>query len=173
VFKSVNRHHETSRYRRQSLDALNLEIVHLFYEFSTMRTLNKSQHFYSQILSCAISGTAREQLNNAKQNQLKGNRSADIDTDVDGRTRPARQETLMVFVETGDHQGAKHCQNGSAPPERPMFDRHSLKRLPPTIEESETHGSVTNEVTRLADKVMYYLPAIRANWAEKPHPNRI
>jgi len=76
----------------------------------------------------------------------------------------------MVFIETGDHHGAKYGQNGSPPPERPMFDRHSVKRLPPTIEESETDRSVTNEVTRLADEVMYYLPASRANWAEKVYP---
>ncbi len=79
----------------------------------------------------------------------------------------------MVFIETGDHQGAKHCQNGSPPPERPMFDRDSVKRLPPTVEKSETHDSVTNEVTRLADEVMYYLPASRANWAEELYPHRI
>jgi DNA phosphorothioation-dependent restriction protein DptG len=51
MFKSVNRHHETSRYRRQSLDVLNLEIVRLFCELSTMRTLNKSQHFNSQMVA--------------------------------------------------------------------------------------------------------------------------
>lgn len=79
----------------------------------------------------------------------------------------------MVFIETGDHNCAKHGQYGSPAPERPMFDRHSVKRLPPTMEESETDDSVTNEVTRLADEVMYYLPAIRADWAEKPHPKRI
>src|SRR5882757_10956159 len=112
---------------------------------------------------CAVPwAAASKPLNDQQQNQLKSNGPADINSHIDGRTRPAGQKALMVFIQTGHDQGAKDCQNRSAPPKRPMFDRHSVKRLPPTVEESETHQSVTDEVAGLTDDMMYLLPLYRA-----------
>jgi hypothetical protein len=123
---------------------------------------------------CAVSwAAASEPLNDEKQNQLKGNRSADINTHIDGRTRPARQEALMVFIKTGNHQGAKDRQNRSSPPKTPVFDRHSVKGLSPTVEKSETDQSVTNEVTGLTDEMVYLLPVCRGRRTEQMHPQRI
>jgi hypothetical protein len=123
---------------------------------------------------CAVPwASANEPLNDEKQNQLKGNCPADINAHIDGRTRPARQEALMVFIKTGNHQGAKDCQNRGAPPETPVFDSHSVKRLPPTVEKSETHQSVTDEVAGLTDEMMYLLPVCRARRTEEMHPQRI
>ena len=122
---------------------------------------------------CAVPWAASEPLNDEQQNQLKGNRPAEIDTDVDGRTRSARQEALMVFIKTGDHQGAKDCQNRSSPPETPVFDSHAVKRLSPTVEKSETDQPVTDEVAGLADQMMYLFPVCRARRTEEPHPQRI
>ena len=89
---------------------------------------------------CAVPwAAASEPLNDEQQHQLKGNGPADINTNIDGRTRPAGQEALMVFIKTGDYQGAKNCQNRGAPPKSPVFDGHSVKRLSPTVEKRETH----------------------------------
>ena len=52
----------------------------------------------------------------------------------------------MVFIKTGDQQGAKNCQHRSAPPESPVSDGHAVKRLSPTVEKSETDQSVTDKV---------------------------
>ena len=79
----------------------------------------------------------------------------------------------MVFIQTGHHQGAKHCQNRGASPESPVSDSHAVKRLSPTIEKSETDQSVTNEVARLADDMMDLVPLCRARCTEEPHPQRI
>jgi hypothetical protein len=123
---------------------------------------------------CAVPwAAASKPLNDEQQNQLKSNGPADINSHIDGRTRPAGQKALMVFIQTGHDQGAKDCQNRSAPPKRPMFDRHSVKRLPPTVEESETHQSVTDEVAGLTDDMMYLLPLYRARRTKEMHPQRI
>jgi len=116
---------------------------------------------------------AREPLDDEQQNQLKSNRSADINTHIDGRTRPAGEEALMVFIQTGHPQGAKNCQNRGAPPESPVSDGHAVKRLSPTIEKGETDQSVTDEVAGLADDMMDLLPLRRARCTEEPHPQRI
>src|ERR1700674_385056 len=55
---------------------------------------------------CAVPWAASKPLNDEQQTQLKGNRSAHINPNIDGRTRPARQEALVVFIQTGNHQGA-------------------------------------------------------------------
>src|SRR5271156_4159951 len=65
---------------------------------------------------CAVSGAANEPLNDEQQNQLKSNGPAQINPNIDGRTRPAGQKALMVLIETGHHQRAKNSQNRSAPP---------------------------------------------------------
>jgi hypothetical protein len=123
---------------------------------------------------CAVPwATASEPLNDEQQNQLKGNRPADINANIDGRTRPARQEALMVFIETGDHQGAKNRQHRGAPPETPVFDGHAMKRLSPAVEKSETDQSVTDEVAGLADEMMYLLPVCRARRTKEMYPERI
>ena len=44
-----------------------------------------------------------------------------------------------------------------------MFDRHSVKRLSPTVEESETDQPVTNEVSGLTDEMVYLLPVCRGH----------
>jgi hypothetical protein len=122
---------------------------------------------------CAVPWAASEPLNDEQQDQLKSNGPADINTNIDGRTRPAGQEALMVFIKTGDHQGAKNRQNRGAPPEGPVFDGHSVKRLPPTVEKSETDQSVTDKVAGLTDEMMYLLP-VRRGWRTKEmHPQRI
>ena len=79
----------------------------------------------------------------------------------------------MVFIETGDHQSAKDSQNRGTPPETPVFDGHSVKRLSPTVEKSETHQSVTDEVAGLPDEMMYLRPVCRGRRAKEMHPERI
>jgi hypothetical protein len=79
----------------------------------------------------------------------------------------------MVFIQTGHDQRAKNCQNRSAPPESPVSDGHAVKRLPPTIEKSETDQSVTDEVTGLPDDMMYLFPLCRVRGSEEMHPQRI
>jgi len=122
---------------------------------------------------CAVPWASSKPLNDEQQNQLKGNRPAHINTNIDGRTRPAGQEALMVFIKTGDHEGAKNRQNRGAPPETPVFDGHAVKRLSPTVEKSETHQSVTDEVAGLTDEMMYLLPVRRARRTKEMHPQRI
>ncbi len=79
----------------------------------------------------------------------------------------------MVFVKTGNHQGAKNGKNRGAPPECPVFDGHAMKRLPPAIEKSEADQSVTDEVAGLTDDMMYLLPVCRARRTKEMHPQRI
>jgi hypothetical protein len=79
----------------------------------------------------------------------------------------------MVFIKARDHQGAKNRQNRGAPPKSPVFDSHSVKRLPPTVEKSETDQSVTDEVASLTDEMMYLLPVCRARRTEEMDPQRI
>lgn len=79
----------------------------------------------------------------------------------------------MVFIKTGNHQGAKDCQNRGAPPETPVFDGHAVKRLSPAVEESEADQSVTDEVAGLTDEMMYLLPVCRAGRTKEMHPQRI
>ena len=122
---------------------------------------------------CAVPWAASKPLNDEQQNQLKCNRSAHINPNIDGRTRPARQEALVVFIQTGNHQGAKDCQNRGAPPKSPAFDSHSVKSLPPTIEKSKTDQSVTDEVAGFTDEMMYLLPVCRARRTKEMHPQRI
>ena len=123
---------------------------------------------------CAVPwAAAYEPLNDEKQNQLKGNCPADINANIDGRTCPARQEALMVFIKTGNHQGAKDCQNRGAPPECPLFDGHAVKRLSPTVEKSKADQSVTDEVAGLTDEMMYLLPVCRARRTKEMYPERI
>jgi len=122
---------------------------------------------------CAVSRAASEPLDDEQQNQLKGNRSAEINTHVNRRTGPARQKALMVFIEAGDYQGAEHRQNRSSPPETPVLDSHTVKRLPPTVEESETDQSVTDEVAGLTNKVVYLLPVFWARRTKQMHPQRV
>jgi hypothetical protein len=54
-----------------------------------------------------------------------------------------------------------------------MFDRHPMKSLPPTVEKSDTDEPVTNEVTGLADEMMYLRPVGRADRSKEPNPQRI
>jgi hypothetical protein len=123
---------------------------------------------------CAVAwAAAREPLDNKQQHQLESNGPAEINAHIDGRTRPAGQKTLMVFIKTGHDQGAKDSQNRSAAPERPMSDRHAVKRLPPTVKKSQTDQSVTDEVTGLPDDMVYLLPVCRRRGPEQPRPHGI
>ena len=123
---------------------------------------------------CAVPcAAASEPLNDEQQNQLKGNRAADINANVDRRTRPARQKALMVFIETGNYQGAKDGQNRGAPPESRVFDGHAVKRLSPAVEKCETDQSVTDEVAGLADEMMYLLPVCQGRRTKEMYPERI
>ena len=123
---------------------------------------------------CAVAWTAaREPLDDEQQNQLKSNGPADINSHIDGRTRPAGQKALMVFIETGHHQGTKDRQNGSAAPESPVPDGHAVKRLAPTVEKSQTDQSVTDEVTGLPDEMVYLFPVCRGRGPKQPDPHGI
>ena len=79
----------------------------------------------------------------------------------------------MVFIQTGNDQGAKNCQYRGAPPEGPVFDRHAVKRLSPAVEKSEADQSVTDEVAGLTDEMMDLLPVCRARRTKEVHPERI
>ena len=123
---------------------------------------------------CAVPwAPPREPLNDEQQNQLKSNGPANIDTNIDGRTRPAGQKALMVFIETGHHQRAKNCQNRSTPPKTPASYGHAVKRLSPTVEKGETDQSVTDKVAGLSDDMMYLFPVCRGRSTKEPHPHRI
>jgi len=123
---------------------------------------------------CAVPrAAASKPLNDEQQNQLKSNGPADINSHIDGRTRPAGQKALVVFIQTGHDQCAKNGQNRSAPPESPVSDGHAVKRLSPTVEKGETDQSVTDEVAGLPDDMMYLFPLCRARGTEEPHPERI
>ena len=80
----------------------------------------------------------------------------------------------MVFIKTGNKQGAKHRENRSSPPQSPMLDDgHPVKRLPPTVEKSDTYKTVTNKVAGLADEMMYLRPMGRADGPKEPNPQRV
>ena len=123
---------------------------------------------------CAVAGAAaREPLDDKQQNQLKSNGPADINADIDGRTRPAGQKALMVFIKTGHHQGTKDRQNGSAAPQSPLSYGHAVKRLPPTVEKRQTDQSVTDKVAGLPDDMVYLFPLCRGRSSKEPHPHGI
>ena len=79
----------------------------------------------------------------------------------------------MVFIKTGNYQGAKDCQHRGAPPKSPVFDGHAVKRLSPAVEKSEADKSVADEVAGLADEMMYLLPVCRARRTKEMYPERI
>src|ERR1700677_1662033 len=54
-----------------------------------------------------------------------------------------------------------------------LDDGHPVKSLPPTVEKSDTHKSVTNKVTGLADEMMYLRPMGRADRPKEPNPQRV
>jgi hypothetical protein len=138
------------------------------------RTLNLKNRESRLESGCAVPwATANEPLNDEKQNQLKGNRSANINAHIDGRTRPTRQKALMVFIQTGNHQGAKDRQNRGAPPKSPVFDGHAVKRLSPAVEKSEADQAVTDEVSGLTNQMMYLLPVCWGWRAKEMYPERI
>ena len=50
-----------------------------------------------------------------------------------------------------------------------MFDGHTVKSLPPTVEKSDTDESVTDEVTGLANEMVYLCPVCRADRPKEPN----
>jgi hypothetical protein len=52
-------------------------------------------------------------------------------------------------------------------------DGYLVKGPSPTMEESDTHEAVTNEVAGFADEMMHFVPMTRADRAKETHPQRV
>lgn len=125
-------------HRTVSIRQLDFSIGQSGHHRKPLQTLRRWEWFERRNSGRAISwAPASEELNSEQQHQLKRNCPADINANINGRTRPASQKALMVFIKAGDHQGTKDRQNGGAPPQSPLFDGHAVECLPPAVEKSE------------------------------------